>query len=81
MATPLGTDAESGLEFGLGGATLESLDGAFGMGGDIPGYQAFFIGIQDSKLVVAALVNTEEGDVIGPSITALQYLRTLPGGQ
>jgi hypothetical protein len=81
MATPVGTEAESGLDWGLGGATIPTLPGAFGMGGDIPGYHAFFIGIQDSKLVVAALVNTEEGDVIGPSITALQYLRTLPGGQ
>lgn len=80
MATPLGTDAESGLEFGLGGATLESLDGAFGMGGDIPGYHAFFVGVPGTKIVVVAMVNTEEGDVLGPGVTALQYLRTLPSG-
>jgi D-alanyl-D-alanine carboxypeptidase len=81
MATPLGTEAETGLEWGLGGATLESLPGGFGMGGDIPGYHAFFIGVQDSKLVVVALTNTEEGDVISPSLAALQYMLSLSGGQ
>lgn len=44
------------------------------MGGDIPGYHAFFLGIQKTKIVVAALVNTEEGDVVAPSLMAL-YLR------
>ncbi len=79
MATPLGTEVETGLRWGLGGATLETLPaGAFGMGGDIPGYHAFFVGIQDTKLVVVALVNTEEGDAIGPSLMALDYLGSLP---
>jgi D-alanyl-D-alanine carboxypeptidase len=79
MATPLAKDAETGLLWGLGGATLETLPpGAFGMGGDIPGYHAFFMGIQGSKFVVAALANTEEGDVISPSLMALDYLRSLP---
>jgi hypothetical protein len=48
---------------------------AFGMGGDsTTGYHAVFLGILDSKLAVAALVNTEEGNVISPSLTALKYL-------
>jgi D-alanyl-D-alanine carboxypeptidase len=74
MATPLGTDAESGRLWGLGGATLEELPAAFGMGGDVPGYHAFFVGIQDSQVVVAALVNTEEGDVVAPGLMALEYM-------
>jgi D-alanyl-D-alanine carboxypeptidase len=77
MATPLAKETETGLLWGLGGATLEDLPpGAFGMGGDIPGYHAFFVGIQDTSSVVAALVNTEEGDVIAPSLMALEYLNT-----
>jgi hypothetical protein len=48
------------------------------MGGDVPGYHAFFVGMQDTALVVAALVNCEEGDVIGPSMMALDYLLSLP---
>ena len=75
MAQPLGTDINSGLIYGLGGRTLEMFPpGAFGMGGDIPGYHAIFIGILDTKLIVTALVNTQEGDVITPSISALQYI-------
>jgi D-alanyl-D-alanine carboxypeptidase len=81
MATPLARDRETGRSWGLGGATLESLPGSFGMGGDVPGYHAFFAGLQDTRLVVAALVNCEEGDVIGPSITAFEYLRSLPPTQ
>jgi hypothetical protein len=46
------------------------------MGGDIPGYYAFFIGDLDTKFVVAALINTEEGDAIVPSLMAL-YLMAL----
>jgi hypothetical protein len=42
------------------------------MGGDTTGYHAFFVGILDSKLIGTALVNTEEGDVISPSMVALQ---------
>jgi D-alanyl-D-alanine carboxypeptidase len=75
MATPLGKDAETGRLWGFGGATLEELPSAFGMGGDVPGYHAFFVGIQDTKFVVAALVNTEEGDVVSPGLMALEYLR------
>lgn len=77
MAAPVGKEVETGMLWGLGGATLESLPGGFGMGGDIPGYHALFIGLQDSKVVVAALVNTQEGDVIAPSIMALEYLMSL----
>jgi len=75
MAQPLGTDAADGRNWGLGGAAAE-LDGrpGFGMGGDIPGYHAFFVGLLDSKLVVTALVNIEESDVISPSIAALEYI-------
>ncbi len=73
MAKPLGTDGVR--DYALGGAFVE-MGGhpGFGMGGDIPGYHAFFAGMLDSKLVVTALVNTDEGDVISPSITALNYL-------
>ena len=81
MATPLAQDRETGQLWGLGGATLETLPGGFGMGGDVPGYHAFFVGLQDTKLVVAALVNCEEGDVIGPSLMAFEYLRSLPSAQ
>ncbi len=75
MAQPLGTDVDSGRIWGLGGATLD-MGGlrAFGMGGDIPGYHGFFIGFLDNKLIVTALVNTQEGDVITPSLSALQYI-------
>jgi hypothetical protein len=72
MTQPLGTDVNSGLLWGLGGVHVEP--GVFGMGGDIPGYHAFFIGVLDTKLVVTALVNTEGGNVIMPSVTALQYI-------
>ncbi len=75
MAQPLGKDVETGILWGLGGGTLEEFDRpGFGMGGDVPGFHAFFVGYLDSKHVVIALVNTEEGDVIGPSLAALQYI-------
>lgn len=75
MAQPLATDVDSGILWGLGGGTLEMLPpGAFGMGGDIPGYHAFFVGFLDTKLVVTALCNTQEGDVIMPSLSAMQYI-------
>jgi len=75
MAQPLGTDADDGRAWGLGGAAAE-FDGrpGFGMGGDIPGYHAFFVGLLNSKLVVTALVNIEESDVISPSLAALEYI-------
>ena len=78
MATPLATDPENGAAWGLGGATIDGMPGAFGMEGGIPGYSAFYIGVQDTKLVVAALLNTEEGDVIAPSLMARSILRALP---
>ena len=78
MATVVAPDDSSPLLWGLGGATLGDLSGSFGMGGDIPGYHAFFVGIQGTPLVVAGLINTEEGDIIGPSLTALQYLGSMP---
>ena len=75
MAQPLGIDVSSGRPWGLGGAGLE-IGGlrAFGMGGDIPGYHAFFAGFLDNKIVVTAAINTQEGDVITPSMAALQYI-------
>jgi len=75
MAQPIATDVDNGILWSLGGVTLDmgSLR-AFGMGGDIPGYHAFFVGVLDTKLIVTALVNTQEGDVIMPSISALEYI-------
>ena len=72
MAQPLGTDVNSGRLWGLGGGTVEQIGpGAFGMGGDIPGYHAFFMSFLDNKIVVTSLVNTEEGNVITPSMSAM----------
>ncbi len=72
MAQPLGTDVDSGRLWGLGGGTVEQVEpGAFGMEGGMPGYHAFFMGFLDKKLIVTALVNTEEGDVMTPSLIAL----------
>jgi D-alanyl-D-alanine carboxypeptidase len=82
MATPVAKEVESGRLWGLGGATLEGVPGGFGMGGENPGYRAFFVGMGGTKLVVAALVNTEEGDVVTPGLMAFDYLRSsLPAGQ
>ncbi len=82
MAQPVGTDVNSGILWGLGGGTMANLPpGAFGMGGDIPGYHAFFMGFLDSNLAVTALVNTEEADVIGPSMAAIQYLTAPQQGE
>jgi hypothetical protein len=44
------------------------------MGGDTVDYHAFFVGIPDSKLVVTALVNAGDGQVIAPSLAALRYM-------
>lgn len=78
MATPLGTDENSGILWGLGGGTIDGLPpGTFGMGGDIPGYHAFFMGIVGTDLVVATLLNSEEGDAIGPTLMAVEYLASL----
>jgi D-alanyl-D-alanine carboxypeptidase len=74
MTQPMGI--ADGRAFALGGVFVEVAGHkAFGMGGDsTTGYHAVFLGILDSKLAVAALVNTEEGNVISPSLTALKYL-------
>ena len=75
MAQPSGTDVDSRMLWGLGGGTPEGVGpGAFGMGGDIPGYHAFFMGFLDNQIVVAAACNTAGGDVITPSMSALQYV-------
>ena len=80
MATPLGFEEASGLEFGLGGAVIYFGDYAiFGMGGDIPGFHAFFAGVLNTKIAVAAACNTNGGDVISPSIGALEYMARLGG--
>ena len=57
---------------------LDTVPGSFGMGGDAEAYHAFFMGVQDTKFLVVALVNTAEGDVITPSLMAFQYLTSLP---
>jgi len=48
--------------------------GAFGMGGIIPDYNAFFMGVLDTKLMVVALCNTNEGDVTMPSVSGLEHI-------
>jgi D-alanyl-D-alanine carboxypeptidase len=74
MTQPMGTS--DGRAFALGGMVLEVAGRqAFAMAGDsTTGYHAFFVGILDSKLAVTALVNTVEGNVIAPSLTALRHL-------
>jgi hypothetical protein len=74
MTQPVGTG--DGHTFALGGVVVEVAGRkAFAMAGDsTTGYHAFFIGIPGSKLAVTALVNTVEGNVISPSLTALEYI-------
>ena len=73
MTEPIGI--EGNRAWGLGGGVAEVADQrAFGMGGDTRGYHAFFIGVPETKLIVFAMVNTDEGNVITPSMTALQYI-------
>jgi CubicO group peptidase (beta-lactamase class C family) len=73
MAQPVGTGG--GQVWGLGGGIIEVAGHkAFGMGGDTVDYHAFFVGIPDSKLVVTALVNAGDGQVIAPSLAALRYM-------
>lgn len=74
MTRPLGTG--DGHAFALGGVQVEIAGRqAFGMAGDsTTGYHAFFIGIPDTNLVVTALVNSAEGNVIYPSVAALAYI-------
>ncbi|MEE8592852.1 MAG: alpha/beta fold hydrolase, partial [Candidatus Bipolaricaulota bacterium] len=81
MATPLGFEAASGRDWGLGGAVIVEGDMiAFGMGGDVPGFHAFFIGVLDSNFLVAAACNTQGGDVITPSFAALEYIMGAAAG-
>jgi hypothetical protein len=80
MATGLAEDPGGGMIWGLGGATLATIPGSFGMGGDAETYHSFFAGIQDTKYVVAMLVNSSDGDPIGPSLMALDYLRSQSQG-
>ena len=80
MATPLGFEEASGRDWGLGGAVITEGDRiAFGMGGDIPGFHAFFIGVLDTPFLVAAACNTEGSDVITPSFGALQFIMGAAG--
>jgi len=75
MAQPIATDVDSGILWGFGGGTLEMLPpGMFGMGGNAPGYNSIFWGALDTKLVVTALCNTQEGNVMVPSLSAFQYI-------
>ena len=73
MSQPVGT-AGDGRTWALGGGVME-VEGhkAFVMGGDSIGYHAFFIGTLDGKFIVTALVNTNEGNVESPSMTAIKY--------
>jgi len=73
MSQPVGTGGD-GRTWALGGGVME-VEGhkAFAMGGDSIGYHAFFIGTLDGKFIVTALVNTNEGDVESPSMTAIKY--------
>jgi hypothetical protein len=48
------------------------------MGGENPGYHAFYVGVPEPKLVVAALANTHEADTVTPGLMALEYLLSLP---
>ena len=73
MSRPVGTGGR--WTWGLGGGVMKINDHqAFAMGGDTVGYHAFFIGTLDGRFIVTALVNTNEGDVIGPSMDALKSL-------
>ena len=73
MAQPVGTG--DGAAWGLGGGVME-LEGhkVFAKSGDSTGYHAFFIGTLDGKFIVTALVNTDEGNVILPSMDALKSI-------
>ena len=73
MSQPVGTGGD-GRAWGLGGGVMK-VDGhkAFAMGGDTPGYHAFFIGTLDGRFIVTALVNSE-GNVISPSLAALRII-------
>jgi D-alanyl-D-alanine carboxypeptidase len=71
------------VQYGLGPARAD-VDGGpiWGHAGDAIGYAAFAGYDPATGSVVAAAVNTHGGDVLGPSIAALQYLRSVqPGSQ
>jgi len=72
MAQPVGMG--DGVAWGLGGEVGEVAGHkTFAKGGGDMGYHAYFIGTLDGKLIVTALVNTEEGNVKSPSLVALRY--------
>jgi len=78
MSQPVGTPpvrTGDGEAWGLGGGEGEVAGHKTfrKSGGDI-GYHAFFIGALDGRFIVTALVNTEEGNVISPSLAALKYI-------
>ena len=73
MAQPVGKEGQRA--WALGGGVMEVAGRkAFAMGGSTTGYRAFIVGIPESKLVVTALVNADEGNVIAPSMAALKYM-------
>jgi len=73
MSQPVGIG--SGETWGLGGGVGEVAGHkTFRKSGDDPAYHSYFIGTLDGKLIVTALVNTEEGNVISPSIAVLEYI-------
>lgn len=78
MATGIAADPDGVRIWGLGGATLKGIPGSYGMGGDNPGYRAIFVGQIGTPWIVAGLINTEGGDVVGPALQAFQYLTSLP---
>ena len=73
MSQPVGFGG--GRAWGLGGGVMKINEHkAFAMGGDSIGYHAFFISTLDGRFIVTALVNTDEGDVISPSMDALKSI-------
>ena len=77
MTTPMALDPINGVFWGLGGAMVEDLPGAFGHEGGIPGYSAFYMGVPGTQLLVVGLPMTRTAD-IAPSLMAMQYLLALP---
>lgn len=73
MSQPVGIEGGTAWGFG-GGPIMVGGHNSFAMGGDSVGYHAFFIGTLDSKFIVTALVNTDEGNVESPSMDALKSI-------
>jgi len=73
MSQPVGNEGRRAWGFGGGPITVGGHK-AFAMGGGSVGYHAFFIGILDGRFIVTALVNTDEGDVISPSMDVLKSI-------